>query len=178
MNHVKYFVHRFYIPVKEAMPIMILGMLIFFGAAILDFQRDNQRLLEDTGATVKNTEVIVEKQDETLDAIKQLSLDNKLTSKQLGDTIICMLLVPVSNRTTQTQQYCREQAINQTPASNEAGSTSSQPVPEANATPQSRSNNQSDKTPNPPANPAPGPLESFWQIITQPVSDILGLIRR
>lgn len=171
MNHAKYFVHRFYIIVKEAMPIMILGMLIFFGAAIVDFQGDNQRLLEGINSTVKNTEVIVEKQDETLDAIRQLSLDNKLTSKQLGDTIICMLLIPVNQRTTNTQEVCREQAVNQTPASNEAGSTTAQPV----TAPQSDNQPQPDQTPTS-VQPTPsGPLESFWQIITQPVSDIINL---
>lgn len=170
-NLVKYRVHQVYVFLREAMPVMILVMLIFFGAAILGFQQDNKRLLEDTRATVKNTEVIVEKQDQTLDAIRQLSLDNKLTSKQLGDTIICMLLVPVGQRTDQTQEDCKSQAISQSVTKNGNGSTTSQPTPQG--TPrfvESTPNAQS--TPSPPV----GPIESLWQILRQPAEDILNLL--
>ena len=66
---------------------------------------------KDTNATAKNTQIVLTKQDQTLDAIKQLSVENKLTSKQLGDTIICMLLVPVGQRTTETQSNCEKQAV-------------------------------------------------------------------
>lgn len=129
-NEAKYRVHNLYVFIREAMPIMILGMLIFFGAAIIGFQQDNRRILKDTANAVKNTETIVSKQDETLIAIKQLALDSKLTSKQLGDTIICMLLVPVGQRTTQTQDNCRTQAQQLTPAFTDNGSTKAQPDPE------------------------------------------------
>lgn len=165
-NIMKYRVHQFYNVLREAMPVMIFIMLIFFGAAILGFQKDNNRLLEDTRATVRNTEVIVEKQDETLDAIRQLSLDNKLTSKQLGDTIICMLLVPVNQRTTQTQEECREQAVSQTPASNETGSTPTQPIPEPSSAPQSRSNSQPEAEPTPEPQDEMNPLESLIDWLT------------
>lgn len=124
----KHKVHRFYILLREAMPILIFLMLIFFGAAIIGFMKDNQRLLQDTKHITEDTQTIVSKQDETLVAIKDLSLDNKLTSKQLGDTIICMLLVPVNQRTTETQDQCRQGAITRTPPSTANGSTTSQPV--------------------------------------------------
>lgn len=133
-NSTKIKIHRFTLFLREVMPIMILAMLVFFGAAIIGFQQDNRRILKDTEVAVKNTETIVSKQDETLDAIKQLALDSKLTSKQLGDTIICMLLVPFSQRTAGTQDNCRAEAMTGTPASAENGSTKAQPDPEDSTT--------------------------------------------
>lgn len=137
-NIAKRRVHNLYVFMREAVPIMIFVMLVFFGAAIIGFQQDNRRILRDTAAAVKNTETIVSKQDETLIAIKTLALDSKLTSKQLGDTIICMLLVPVGQRTTQTQDNCRDQAQERTPASADNGSTKAQPdpAPQASITPE------------------------------------------
>lgn len=172
-NVVKYRVHQVYVFLREATPVMVFVAIIFFGSAIIGLQQDNKRLLEDTRATVKNTEVIVEKQDEILDAIRQLSLDNKLTSKQLGDTIICMLLVPVNQRTTNTQEVCREQAVSQTPASDESGSTPSQPVPQTAPQPTGGS---SSPEPTPAPQQTMNPLQSLWQVITQPVDDILNLL--
>lgn len=107
---------------------LLMVVIIVFGFATLGFQKDNRKLLQDTKHISEDTQAIVAKQDQTLVAIKDLSLDNKLTSKQLGDTIICMLLVPVGQRTTQTQDNCRQEAINRTPASDTAGSTEEQPV--------------------------------------------------
>lgn len=139
---------------------ILILTVIFFGFAILNLQQDNQKLLKDTQATVKNTETIVQKQDETLDAIAQLAVDNKLTSKQLGDTIICMLLIPVGQRTTDTQEQCRTQAVMQT-------SDTSSPV--AQASPQRSSTSTS--------TPAPQPSQNQENTSQEPENQgLLGLV--
>lgn len=127
-------IHRFNIFLSRPIVVIFTLLILFayFAYGNAQFQKDNRVLLT-------NTFSIVAKQDQTLDAIKSLSLDNKLSSKQLGDTIICMLLVPVSERTPDTQESCRKEAIARTPASASSGSTPSQPVtntPKSTSTPQ------------------------------------------
>lgn len=174
MNNVlKYRVHQVYVFLREAMPLMILGILVFFGAAIIGFQQDNKRLLEDTRSTAENTEAIVDKQDETLQAIQQLALDNKLTAKQLGDTIICMLLVPVHMRTTETQEQCRQQALNTLPNSNvlpPASPSGDSSNPQA---PRGGSNNGGSGQNNPPPEDPPSLLEQALDVVTSPLRNIL-----
>lgn len=53
----------------------------------------------------------LDKLEATQQQIINAANDNKLTAKRLGDTITCMLLVPVGQRTTDTQKDCREKAI-------------------------------------------------------------------
>lgn len=93
-------IHKFYLLLKEAMPIMIFIMLIFFGAAIIGFQKDNQRILKGVYTTVS-------KQDETLQAIEDLAKDSKLESDEKTDIIICMLQVSIAERTPETVANCR-----------------------------------------------------------------------
>lgn len=88
---------------------LILLAIIIFGFAILGFQKSNKELLQDTNTAVTNTETIVAKQDETLQAIKQTAIDNKLLSDEKTNIIICMLQVPVAERTTDTVTNCRKQ---------------------------------------------------------------------
>ena len=125
--------HQFMIVLREGMPILLLGMLIFFGLAILGFQRDNQVLLEDTGAAVENTETIVAKQDETLQAIKDTATDNKLLSDEKTNIIICMLQVPVSERTTDTVTNCKKQ-VSESPSTVQVP-TQTSPSPKSNTAP-------------------------------------------
>lgn len=134
---------------------LILVAIIFFGLAILGFQRDSRRILNDTSVAVKNTEVIVSKQDETLDAIKNLAIDNRLSSDQKTNIIICMLQVPVSQRTTDTEQDCRSRAQASTPAPQNSLTTSqnstSQTQNKNNNTNQGQGGNNN--TPSPPDSP-------------------------
>lgn len=97
----------------QFMPYVLLVAIVVFGLAIINFQKDNQRLLE-------NQQVTIEKQNQTLEAIKQLSVDNKLTSKQLGDTIICMLQVPITQRTPDIKENCIKQATQATQTESQA----------------------------------------------------------
>lgn len=53
---------------------------------------------------------IVRSQNDILEAIKRQTVDNKLTSEEKTSTIICMLQVPISERTTNVLNSCRKQA--------------------------------------------------------------------
>lgn len=137
-NIMKYRIHQLYKLLRESMPIMIFIMLIFFGAAIVGFQKDNRQILEGIAKTGENTETIVAKQDETLEAIKDTAEDNKLLSEEKTNIIICMLQVPVGQRTTDTVANCRRQSeARQSPQASQAApqssnsQASSQPVASA-----------------------------------------------
>lgn len=85
----------------QLVPYILIFIVIFFGAAILQFQEDNRKLLQ-------NTNEIVVKQDQTLDAIKQLAEDSKISDEISRQIITCMLLVPVEERTTNTLNNCHK----------------------------------------------------------------------
>lgn len=95
-------------------------------ALILMFINFNAKVVEQT----KTTQNIVKSQNQILDAIKQLALDNKITSEQKANLIICMLQVPVAQRTTDTVENCRKQVEGQVTkpisSSPEKGSTASE----------------------------------------------------
>lgn len=112
--------------------------IVFFGIAIVNFQRDNLQILRDTRSAVENTETIVSKQDETLEAIKKTATDNKLLSDEKTNIIICMLQVPVELRTTNTVEDCEKQSVEQAPQPAEvAPGTQEQPsTPQAQQRPQ------------------------------------------
>lgn len=162
-------IHRFYIFLREAMPIMIFIMLIFFGAAIIRFQRDNQYIIRDTQATVKNTETIVVKQDETLEAIARLAADNKVSGDQLREILLCMLIVPIEQRTYDVANRCREQGLGSAAQEN---IDSPPPSPQAQTLPPAN-------TPSPvvePETPHPTPPQSILPFVDDTlVGCILGI---
>lgn len=53
---------------------------------------------------------IVKGQNDILEAIKLQTIDNKLTSEEKTSIIICMLQVPINQRTTDVLSNCRKQA--------------------------------------------------------------------
>lgn len=116
---------------------MIVVVVVFFGMSTIyliqqsiNASTDARRAAISAEQAAKDAKLTVAKQDLTLDAIKTLSLDNRITSKQLGNTIICMLQVPIAQRTTDLAEQCRMQAVdesgnptNQTPPNGVAPST-------------------------------------------------------
>lgn len=75
---------------------------------------------------------IVEGQSDLLIAIKQVAEDNQLISEQKTNIIICMLQVPVNERTTDTVTNCRKKVETQpSPAqiTSQPSSSSSQTPP-------------------------------------------------
>lgn len=88
------------------------------------------------------TRQIVAKQDETLNAIRTLALDNKLLSEQKTNIIICMLQVPISERTTDTVTNCRKQAESSTPPSQSANNQNTTLRSSQNTNSNTSNNNQ------------------------------------
>jgi hypothetical protein len=113
----------------------ILDVVKFLGILILVLMfirfsvtvADNTRTAKENTAT---TQRIVKSQGDILEAIKQLALDGKVTSEQKTNIIICMLLVPVENRSTDVVTGCRNQVETGTPspAVEAARNTIPQPV--------------------------------------------------
>lgn len=151
-------IHRFYKFLKEAMPVMIFLMLIFFGAAIIGFQKDNRALLQDTKS-------IVSKQDLTLSAIEALARDTKIESKQKTDIIICMLQIPVSERTTETVANCRKSVEERSTTESQPHATSNE-----NATNQAQPTVANSNAPS--STPQPAPQKSVVQRVGEQITDI------
>jgi hypothetical protein len=95
---------------------------------------------------------VVAGQSSILQAIQKVTTDTNLTAQQQTDTIICMLQVPISQRTTDTKNQCRDNATSatigsasqtpgsvsnkaQTPASSSSKPTSATPSPQPNNSP-------------------------------------------
>lgn len=127
---------------------MLVAIIIFFGISILGFQQDNKELLEDTKNISKDTQTIVSKQDETLKAIQSLALDNKISGEQLKEILLCMLIVPPTERTTDVQANCRQRANTQV--------YSGQTAPAQTETPSTPTVEGPSQTPT----PAPAPIEA------------------
>lgn len=130
---------------RNFLPLIFLGMWILI-MLFINFNKrvaDNAKAAKDTTAV---TQQIIKNQDKTLQAIKDLATDNKLTSKQLGDTIICMLQVPIAQRTTDVQEKCRKQAQNITLSPDPSTQTKSKPTDNTNNNTQNQSSNQNSNT--------------------------------
>lgn len=124
-------------------------------------------------ATGRSTNEIVKKQTQTLSAIEQTARDAKLTAEQQTTIIICMLQVPIADRTTDVQQRCRREALEQTSVSETPSTAGSngQKAPGAAGTPsQSSSNATPSSTPAQPNNQQP-----LINVQSKPVCNTLGL---
>lgn len=146
---------------KEGLPVLIFVGMLFFGTAIIGFQQDNRDLLRDTKAIAERTEEIVSKQDETLEAIEQLALDNKISGDELKDILLCMLVVPIEERTTDTQEKCRKEA-----RQNSDDTIQQQPTSESSK-PKKASPKKADK-------PEPKEQPSFIESIISNVTNLIG----
>lgn len=106
----------------------ILGVLTFILIILLTlmFINFNVKIAENSNETKQltmQTADLVKSQDSILAAIKQVTEDTRLTAAQQTSIIICMLQVPVEERTTDLQSQCRKSATSATPGNN--GGTSS-----------------------------------------------------
>lgn len=159
-------VHKLYIFLKEAMPILIFLMLMFFGAAILGFQSDNRALLQDTKS-------IVSKQDLTLSAIEALARDTKIESKQKTDIIICMLQVPVGERTTETVANCRKSVESRSTTESQPHATSNE-----NSSNQAQATQPSSPAQTPPTSTPPTQNKSVVQKFGERITNVSDKFKR
>lgn len=125
---------------KAVLVFIMLIMFINFNAQVAHQTDNTQKLAESTNRVVKN-------QGDILKAIKQVTEDTKITANEQTSIIICMLQVPIEQRTTDLQTECRKQVVKTAPASKTTASTST-PTPVApQATPKTVTPVKTKKTP-------------------------------
>lgn len=110
-----------------AVIITLVLLFVYFLVSNHAYQAQGRRLLESTNDNTKSTNQVVKGQSDILQAIKQLALDTKLDNNEKTNIIICMLQVPVAQRTTDLQEQCRTEVehslSNQTTSTNPGGSS-------------------------------------------------------
>lgn len=87
---------------------LILLAIVFFGFSIIGFQKDNRQLLYNTKQSVDKSNTIIKNLQS---AVVELKADNQVKA----NTIICMLQVPISQRTPDIKAKCRAQAESMLP---------------------------------------------------------------
>lgn len=169
-------------PMPRILPFLNLLKYVVLAVGLLLFINFNIRLGQqaaDTKEIAVGTNKIVKSQGDILDAIKQVTEDTRITAAEQTSIIICMLQVPIEERTTNLQAECREQATN--PVAN-AGNTSQTSGSgsgsvESSSSPQSAPNNQprqQDNTQSGSDSDAEEPEPSTIERILKPVTDFLG----
>ena len=130
------------------------------------------QLAENTAELSTSTNKIVKSQTDILNAIKQVTDDTKLTAQQQTNIIICMLQVPVTERTTDLQSQCRSQAATQTVATDTAG-TSSSTAPKTSNSSAAASGSSPQSTPSTAPPQSNNPQPSLFSRIVNKVKGIL-----
>lgn len=120
-----------------------------------------KRIAADTAKTAANTQSIVRSQNDILSAIKQVTEDTQLTAEQQTNIIICMLQVPQPQRTTDTANHCRKEAIDtsdgtaQASANTSSGSSTSSSKSTPNGAASQPNSSQTGGNNNPPPDSEP-----------------------
>lgn len=151
--------------VKFLLVLMLLIMFVNFNAQAAQQTADTHRIAESTNNVVKS-------QHDILDAIKKVTDDTRMTAAQQTAIIICMLQVPVSQRTTDLQAQCRDE-VKVEDASSGAGTVSGSTdttfeCSSCNNT-TTTNNTQSDSSQAPPA-----VQPSFLERLLSPVNNLLN----
>jgi hypothetical protein len=142
----------------QILDIIRFVLVLFLIAMFVNFNAKIANQTAQTQIAANNTSTLVKSQARILDAIKAVTDDTHTTAAQQTAIIICMLQVPVDQRTTDLQQQCRSQ-VSAVSADNGAGTgqnssdktfqtPSSQPTP-------SNGSGQSDTSQTPSPNPKP-----------------------
>lgn len=107
----KYRLHRLnqFLNSPIAIIIVLIALFVYFVVSNHAYQAQGRNLLKQTNDNTMSTNRVVKGQTDILNAIKQLASDNKVDSNEKTNIIICMLQVPVAQRTTDLQQQCRQQ---------------------------------------------------------------------
>lgn len=123
---------------------------------IISFSNNLSENTRQAKATATSTNNIVQSQNDILNAIKQLATDTKITSDEKTSIIICMLQVPVSERTTDVETNCRRKAQIQSSTTPPTTSQNSTFHPQTNTQAGSTGGGgQPSKEPDPPKPPEP-----------------------
>jgi hypothetical protein len=101
MKHIKI------LPLLEAIKYILLFVLILM---FINFNTQIVKQTENTNKLAKSTNQVVKGQGDILKAIKQVTEDTRITASQQTSIIICMLQVPIAERSTDLQAQCRKEA--------------------------------------------------------------------
>lgn len=136
---------------------LLYGVVFFLG---LNQLTQTRRVAANTAELVNNTNQLIKSQGEVLDAIKGVTNDTKITAEQQTTIIICMLQVPVSQRTTNLQQECRDSALVTESTSTSSNSSRSAQDSSGRSGQPNNSSSSSNPTPNtaPPQSPQQPPM--------------------
>lgn len=104
-NLVKFRIRQASIFLSQAVPVMILAGILFFGAATIGFQHDNKVLLEQTKTAAENTERIIKDLEV---AVGELKADNERQTRLIS----CLLAEHGLNEqvSPEVQAQCGEMA--------------------------------------------------------------------
>lgn len=167
----------------KAVIVVLILLFIFFAQGNVKFEKENQQLLKSTNQTTQNTNNIVKGQTDILNAIKKLANDTKLDSNEKTNIIICMLQVPVAQRTTDLQEKCRKQVedqlnsqiINSTPVVSKIALPSPQ-VSSQKSLPVSSANTAPNVPATQPDNPQPSVIQRITNIPGNIIKSVTNLL--
>lgn len=145
---------------------MLFVLLLMF----ISFNSRIAKQTESTNEIAKSTNQVVKGQGDILKAIKQVTEDTRITADQQTAIIICMLQVPIDQRTTDLQSKCRTQYQNVAPRSvseTPPSSTGNTPVSSyPQSTPQSQPTQQEKPQPAAPSKPlVPRTIDNITNLI-------------
>lgn len=132
MKNIPFWLKRNLFPILDIIKVLGIAVLLILFIHFNTKVAENAKAARDTADSTKQ---IVSSQSDILNAIKKLATDDKITSEQKTNLIICMLQVPVDQRTTDLQAQCRKQIetgattySGNTPSTSSSQPTTSQPV--------------------------------------------------
>lgn len=147
MNRAKRFSRALYIELLKRVPYILVVLAIL---GVIGFVQSYIRTAQAVEIAKQNTTDIkhlVAGQTNLLNAIRKVTNDNNATAKQQTDIIICMLLVPQSERTKDLQQDCRKQVLEpSTAATNTNTSATAHPNNTTNTSQKATSHNSGSGT--------------------------------
>lgn len=161
----------------------ILVLLLFL--MFINFNKQIARQQENLASLAESTNSVVKSQGDILTAIQQVTSDTRTTAQEQTAIIICMLQVPIQERTTDLQKQCRKTVTpsgvtggNNTGTTGTATGSSSNNTPNPTPPQQSISQN-STPTPAPEAPQSGGFLERnilnpVNDNVIQPIGNFLG----
>lgn len=95
------------LPFLEAVKYIFMFVLVLM---FINFNTQIVKQTENTNKLAKSTNQVVKGQGDILKAIKQVTEDTRITASQQTSIIICMLQVPIAERSTDLQAQCRKEA--------------------------------------------------------------------
>lgn len=157
--------------------ILVLLMVLMF----INLNAEVARQSRSTESIARSTNQVVKSQEDILNAIKQVTDDTRITAEQQTTIIICMLQVPLAERSTDLENKCFKQvrdAAADSAAERKQNSTGSAPASSSNTTPVApvpQSNTSQPKSDSPvAAGSPPEDTQNFIEKLFSPINNLLN----